>query len=287
MITATVTESGIKLVDFLYKELKGDFSLRKIKSAIEGNHAQVNGAVERFYSFKLTKGDLVEFDSSVLEKPKNSQSAPKSDAILFEDDHLLIYNKPAGMNSDEFGLGKFFPNYPLIHRLDKDTTGCIMFAKYPKVKNRMIDLFKAKKISKHYLAVVDGVPKKREGVEESFIGQISSNPGNIKWGSVAPKLGQHAKTLWSIEKKGKEAALLKMQPVTGRTHQLRVHAAQMGHPILGDFRYCRKFNCSYQPKRTLLHAYTLHFPHPVLDSYIKVKAPIPTDMKQAIREVCR
>ncbi|ADI38279.1 uncharacterized RNA pseudouridine synthase yhcT [Waddlia chondrophila 2032/99] len=287
MISSTVLESGIKLVDFIHQKLQGKHSLRKIKRAIENNHVCVNGAVERFYSFQLSKGDLVEFDDSVLEKSESEKPVPERDAILFEDDHLLIYNKPSGMNSDEFGLGKFFPSFPLIHRLDKETTGCIMFAKYPKVKNRMIELFKGKKISKHYLAVVDGVPNKREGVEESFIGQISSNPGSIKWGNVSPKQGQHAKTQWMIEKRGKEAALLKMQPITGRTHQLRVHAAQMGHPILGDFRYCRHFKCSYQPSRTLLHAYTLHFPHPILDAYLKIKAPIPADMKQAIRQTCR
>lgn len=287
MITAKVKESGVKLVDFLFQQLKGEYSLRKLKRAIESNHCQVNGLTERFYSHKLNIGDRVSFDPAVFEdeKPAISQIDPK--CILFEDDHLLIYNKPSGIASDETGLGKLFPKYSLIHRLDKETTGCIMFAKYPKVKNRMIDLFKEKKISKNYLAIVDGVPKKRQGIEENFIGKLGSSPDNIKWGVVAPKSGQHARTEWAIEKKGKEATLLKMNPITGRTHQLRVHAANMGHPLLGDFRYSRTFTCSYPAKRTMLHAYTLHFPHPMLDSYLKIKAPIPTDMKRAIREACK
>ncbi len=287
MITSVVTEPGIKLVDFIHQELKGSHSLRKIKKAIESNHARVNGVTERFYSHLLNQGDRVEFDTEVLDASQSKSPPQDKEAILFEDDYLFIYNKPQGISSDSKVLSQQFPDYYLVHRLDKDTTGCLMFAKSLKVKTRMIDLFKEKKISKHYLAVVDGVPKKREGVEESFIGKVSSGSGSHKWGSVSPKNGQHAKTLWSIEKRGKEASLLKMQPITGRTHQLRVHAMQMGHPILGDFTYSRKFNCAFQVKRTLLHAYTLHFPHPVLDTYVKVKAPIPSDMKQAIKQVCR
>ena len=287
MITSKVKDSGVKLVDFLHQLLNEKYSLRKIKQAIENNYCRVNGEIERFYSHKLTKGDGVAFDPAAFEEVTNPTSKVESDRILFEDDHLLIYNKPSGITSDKTGLGKIFPDYFLIHRLDKETTGCIMFAKYPKVKNRMIDLFKEKKISKAYLAVVDGVPKRKHGIEESFIGKLSSSPDTIKWGVVAPKMGQHAITEWSVEKKGKEACLLRMNPVSGRTHQLRVHAKHIGHPIIGDYRYSRTFQCSYQAMRTLLHAYTLHFPHPILDSYIKVKAPIATDMKKAIRETCR
>lgn len=287
MLTAKVKESGVKLVDFLHQLLNGEYSLRKIKRAIETNHCQVNGVTERFYSHKLNIGDRVTFDPSVFETERSAPTQVDPQAILFEDDHLFIYNKPSGITSDDTGLSKLFPDYTLIHRLDKETTGCIMFAKYPKVKNRMIDLFKEKKVSKNYLAIVDGVPKKRQGVEENFIGKLNSTSDHIKWGVVSPKMGQHARTEWAIEKRGKEASLLKMNPVTGRTHQLRVHAANMGHPILGDFRYSRTFTCAYSSVRTLLHAYTLHFPHPILDSYLKIKAPIPSDMKKAIREVCR
>lgn len=283
----TVDKAGVKLVDFLYHKLNQHYSLRKIKSAIEGNHCRVNGSAERFYTHKLLKGDKVQFDTAVLDSSDQTLSIIDTSRVLFEDDHLLIYNKPSAIASDSKELKQLFPSYLIVHRLDKETTGCLMFAKYAKVKNRMIALFKEKKVFKSYLALVDGTPKQRRGIEENFIGKISRPHDALKMGVVGPSKGLHARTEWMLEKRGKKASLLKLFPITGRTHQLRVHCSHMGHPILGDYRYCRSFKSGYYAKRTLLHAYTLTLPHPVTEQMVEVRAPIPKDLKLAIRQECQ
>ncbi len=282
----TADRTGAKLVDFIYQRLGQKYSLRKIKQAIESNHCRVNGFPERFYTYKLVKGDSVEFNEAVFDRSDQNLYTLDPSRVLFDDEYLLIYNKPSGIASDSKGMEHLFPEYSLIHRLDKDTTGCLMFAKYPKIKNLMISLFKQKKVAKSYLAVVDGVPKQRQGFEENFIGRISRSSDALKCGVVAPSKGLHARTEWIVEKKGKRAALLKLFPLTGRTHQLRVHCKHMGHPILGDYRYSRTFTSQFYATRTLLHAYTLKFPHPISNQMIDVQAPIPKDIKQAIRQEC-
>jgi 23S rRNA pseudouridine955/2504/2580 synthase len=287
MLTSISKEPGTKLVDFLYQQLDAKFSRRVLKQAIERNHCRVNGVTERFYSHQLRKGDRVEFDSECLEGDQPETIDVDQSRILFEDEYLLIYNKPSGLTSDENGLKKLFPDFHLIHRLDKETTGCLMLSKSQEVKQKMVDLFKEKKVRKSYLAVVDGVPKQKKGMIENFLGQVSQTPGNVKWGVVAPERGVHSKTEWFLEKRGKSASLLRLVPITGRTHQLRVHLNDLGHPILGDFRYCRTFTCPLTTKRTLLHSYTIQFPHPILDEFVTVQAPIPPDIKQAIRQVCK
>lgn len=102
------------------------------------------------------------------------------------------------------------------------------------------------------------------------------------WGSVSQEKGVAAATSWHVLKKGKQASLLQCFPETGRTHQIRVHLSGMGHPILGDHQYGKKFTCSYQAPRCLLHANKIGFIHPFLHKEIAIGAPMPEDFKDAM-----
>lgn len=278
-------DAGERLVNFVRAKVGDSYSARKIKQAIEHNHCKVNDYVERYASVKLKAGDVVQFNDSGLDVREARTFVVEKERILYEDETLFIYNKPAGITSDLKGLGTLFPGYILIHRLDRDTSGAIAFAKNRKTYRKMIDLFRDFQVKKAYIALVDGAVKGKEGVIENHIGLLSKQGDEALWGVVSEKKGNYAKTRWNVEKRGKSATLVKCFPMTGRTHQIRVHLCGLGHPILGDFRYAKKFDCSYDPKRTMLHALELSFVHPETGERVAVKAPIPKDFKEAMKQV--
>lgn len=275
-------ESGIKLIAFLQKKLGDQFSARKLKHFVEKNLCTVNGRVERFASITVGRGDEIELSiENFQEKP--SKSFANTIEILYEDNTLLIYNKPAGIvceNENFLFLNK--GKLALVHRLDRDTTGALIFAKTQQAFDAMTELFRNRLVNKQYLAIVDSVPKEKQGTIDNYIGEIHHYQGQTIWGKVNKNKGLHAITTWKCEKQANDAALLLCMPKTGRTHQLRVHLNSMGHPILGDFQYCRKFHCAYNADRCMLHAWKVSFPHPFEKKMIDVAAPLPEDLKKAI-----
>lgn len=279
------TDSEVKLVAFLREKLGDLYSTRKLKQAIENNLCFVNSTIERFASFRLKAGDRVQFDETAIQQMPPKVFVIENDRILYEDDALLLYDKPVGLTSDETGLAALFSDLHLVHRLDRETTGVIMFAKTEDVKQSMVNLFRKFEVEKVYMALVDGVVEKDKGVIENFLGKVSTNENQVLWGVVPKKRGKFAKTLWELVRQGKQAALVRCHPETGRTHQIRIHMRGIGHPVLGDFRYARKFHCSYHAKRCMLHALKLSFPHPVTGKLLLVEAPLPWDFKQAMEMV--
>lgn len=270
-------DSGSKLIVFLQKKL--NLSSKQIKRSLDSGQCQVNGKIERFGSTLLGTEDKVLF---YLSSPSTtSKKAFEPSRILYEDDWILAYNKPAGLVSDSKILSELFKTYHhslyLIHRLDRNTTGVLLFAKQAIALEHMQELFRKHLIHKMYIALVDGIPKKEEGIIESDLGKIYSYQGQTVFGSVEKGKGQHAVTQWKRIAKGKDAALIHCFPKTGRTHQIRVHLSEMGHPILGDSQYGKKFQCSYRPNRTLLHAAEIFFEHPFLHTSIHIQVPLPDD----------
>lgn len=267
-----IAESPEKLSRFLEAKLERH-SGKFIRRVLGANLCRVNGKVERFASSCLSQGDVVElspaFQSVLSPKLKRLQ-------ILYENEDFRIVNKPSGfVCSKEKSLLK---SYELVHRLDKDTTGLLILAKSSKAKSQLIELFKSCSISKSYLALVDGVVLKKEGTIRSLLIKKGSYHGQTIWGS-SPYQGQSAITHYKVLDKGKNASLLLVKPETGRTHQIRVHMAEMGHPILVDPQYARTYRSSIVSPRPLLHAYRLQFRYQ--DQEIDVSAPIPEDFKEA------
>lgn len=269
-------DAGIRLSHFIQKRVT-PLSLARLKQALEHNRCLINGTIERFASTKVKPGDMVSF---IAYKEALAHTF-EADRVLFEDDHLLIYNKPAGLTSETDGLPSLFPDYHLVHRLDRDTTGVMLFAKSPEIHKKISELFKELEVKKEYLAIVDRLPKISSGVVENSLGKIGWYEGQTIWGEV--KKGAYAKTEWRMEKRLKRAALVRCFPLTGRTHQIRVHLCGIGHPILGDAQYSRSFACPYLPMRTLLHATQVSFVHPVTQQELTIKAPLPADFLKALQ----
>ena len=173
-------------------------------------------------------------------------------------------------------LKAFGSNHFLVHRLDKNTTGLLIVAKSSSVRDELMDLFKRRKIKKSYLALVDGIFREKEGTRESLFVKKGSFHGQTIWGS-SPHQGLSAITHFKRLKSGKDASLILCEPVTGRTHQIRVHMAEMGHPILVDPQYAREYRSKLFCSRPLLHAYRLQFEFH--GKNIDVTAEIPMDMQ--------
>jgi 23S rRNA pseudouridine955/2504/2580 synthase/23S rRNA pseudouridine1911/1915/1917 synthase len=285
----TQNESGTKLLAFLKEKLGETYSARHLKRAIESNLCEVNGRVERFASYIVGTGDAVflHLEGMVSE----NKNVTKESRLLFEDEDLIIYDKPPGIASDSPALlqevqkaVKSDTLIELVHRLDRDTSGALIFAKSDMICKKMFRLFKQKEVFKSYLALVDGLPTRTQGIIENALGKVHEYQGQSLWGVV--EKGLYAYTEWRCEKKGKEASLIRCFPKTGRTHQIRVHLESLGHPILGDHQYGRHFRCKYRPPRILLHAESLSFEHPRSGCQVRINAPIPKDFMEAMKILC-
>lgn len=262
-----------KLVAFLQGQL-GDYSGKFLRRLLEANLCRINGRVERFGSRVVQGGDAVELAPSwkSLLTPKLSHFE-----TLYEDEFLQVVDKPAGwICTDKEALKAFGPKHYLVHRLDKDTTGLLILAKSPKMRDLLMELFEKREVAKQYVALVDGVPKEKEGVRNSLLAKKGSFQGQTIWGSSSQ--GLTAITHWKVLAAGNKAALVLCEPETGRTHQIRVHMAEMGHPILVDRQYAKSFRCSLFIQRPLLHAYRLRFSFQGKE--IDVTAPIPSDLRE-------
>lgn len=291
MWNVTKEESGLKLSEFLKNKLGDSISSRQIKKALENNHCQINRRTERFGSFTVGLGDTITLIEIPSEKTEKTTLNFVSERCLYEDENFLIYDKPNGVPSDSpILLASVKRNHPflaLTHRLDRDTTGALVFAKNPSALHYISELFKNRDVKKSYLAIVDGSPKQTQGIIENTIGPLKRYQGQTIHGEITPPKGLQALTHWHLEKSGKDCALLQCSPATGRTHQIRVHLSSIGHPILGDFQYGNRFKCLFKPNRYLLHAEKISFPCPSNGQLIHVQAPLPTDFNTAIHQLFR
>lgn len=238
-----------KLAAFLTSKIGG--SNKQSRKLLELNCLRVDGHIERYGSVWLEKGSMVEFFPPYEEETVQWK-------LLFENEHLQILDKPENwVCSEENCKATFGADVFLAHRLDKDTTGLLLFAKSRKVREDLMHLFKERQIEKEYLALVDGIVKQDQGVRDSLLYKKKRTHGQVIWGS-GPH-GDRAITHWEVIERYEDSTLLKCFPKTGRTHQIRVHLAEMGHPILVDRQYASKFRSTYFASRPLLHAHRLQF----------------------------
>ncbi len=212
--------------------------------------------------------------------------------ILYEDEHLIIINKQAGLTVHPApgnksgtlvnGLLHHCPDLPgingklrpgIVHRLDKDTTGCIVVAKSQEALLNLQIQIQKRIASRQYLALVHGVPNGDKGV---VIGAIGRHPvDRKKYAVVNDDSGRYACTHWELKERLGDYSLLKFKLDTGRTHQIRVHSAHIGHPILGDPTYSR---CKKLPTKLagqVLHAVHLGLKHPISKQEMLFEAPLP------------
>ncbi len=267
---------GGRLSSFLLNQFPGA-SGKSLKKALEANGCRVNGRVERFASRELKTGDVVEF--------RWPGQVEREASILHEDPAFLVIHKPAGWSCDQTLLQRLMPTWGqlwLVHRLDRDTTGALILARQPETRAAFEKLFEAGAVKKTYWAVVDGIPGSVEGVQDQPLIRKEVVGSQQRWAAAAPGEGLPAETRWRVLAAGRDCALLECQPITGRTHQIRVHLALMGHPILGDRQYAARFRCGYLPERFLLHAQALEFPHPNSGERVAVQATLPSELQRAL-----
>ena len=285
--TLTFTASGVRL-DVL---LSGDaLSRSRAAALIEEGRVTVDGKVILKPSFKAPEGAKV---VAVLPEVRKTETLPEDIPldILYEDEALAVINKPSGLvvhpaagnetgtlvNALLFHLsslsgigGEERPG--IVHRLDKDTSGLMLVAKDDQAHLSLSGQLEARTIEKHYHAVVLGHMKEASGRIEKPIGR---DPKDRKKMAVVPD-GRYALTDWKVlEERGPSATLLDLHIHTGRTHQIRVHMASIGHPVLGDPLYGAKRGT--HADRLMLHAYSIAFDHPRTGERMTFIQPAPFD----------
>jgi 23S rRNA pseudouridine955/2504/2580 synthase len=217
---------------------------------------------------------------------------------LYEDDDLLILNKPSGIavqggtkttrHIDRLleGMGEAPETRPrLVHRLDRDTSGVLVIAKRRGVAAKLGRAFQTRSVRKIYWALVHGVPKPPQGKIDAALVKAATPDGDRvrKARAGEQAVAQSAVTHYAvIDRAGQQVALMSLKPVTGRQHQLRAHMAIIGHPILGDEKYPSRAELPEGIERKLhLHARRISFPHPSGEGVVDVTAPLPPHMVQA------
>jgi 23S rRNA pseudouridine955/2504/2580 synthase len=270
-----------KLIHFLQCQLDPAPSGKMLRRVLEANLCRVNGTIERFGTTEVRKGAIVELSpawQSVLVPSMNKFQT------LFEDKYLLIVDKPAGWICVDTECARAFgPNRFLVHRLDKETTGVLLIAKSAEVREAMFKLFRERGIEKLYYAIADGTPAEERGHRKTYFAKVGSFEGQSCWGSRSK--GLEAETHWKVLDRGKNASLIACQPITGRTHQIRVHLAEIGHPILVDRQYAKSYRCKFFATRPLLHSARTRFKHPITQEQIDISAPLPLDFVDALEEL--
>ncbi len=233
------------------------------------------------------------------EKPLEGDAAFLKSIVLFEDDDVMVLNKPAGLSVQggsgvhrhvdamlESLIDKRGQVPRLVHRLDKDTAGCLVIAKRRLIAAGLAASFRSRHAKKTYWALVAGVPHPKQGKISTWLAKDEEKDGEkMRVAKHGEQGAAHALTHYSVvDQAGQTLSWLSMKPVTGRTHQLRAHAAHIGHPIVGDPKYFDKRDWELpggmQNKLHLL-ARRIIIPHPNGKGIIDVTAPLPPHMKQS------
>lgn len=202
--------------------------------------------------------------------------------ILFSDDHLLLISKPSGLlsvpgkgpdkqDSLYFRLQQQDPNIRLVHRLDRDTSGLLVFARHIEAQRHLNRQFAEREVNKRYIALIYGHPAEESG---SVNVPLRYDPTRPPMHIVDEELGSHALTHWQILSRHKGYCRVALSPVTGRSHQLRVHMQWLGHPIVGDGLYAGENDMTLS-NRLCLHAESLELNHPVTGERLHFHLPAP------------
>ncbi len=191
--------------------------------------------------------------------------------VIHEDEDLLIVDKPSGLltvptpRNEKRTLTSILGFYP-CHRLDRGTSGIIIYAKNKSARNKVSRLFKEKQVKKTYLALVNGLISSKSGIIQKRIE------------------GRPAQTLYRVVGEKKDFSIVEVRPLTGRTNQIRIHFKSIGHPVLGEDRYAFRRDFKVKAKRLCLHASRIEFRHPLTGEYLKLEADLPDELKNILEQ---
>ena len=299
------TDAGTRLDRCLSRLIPGS-SRSYLQKLIKDGLVSSNGDILDIPRYPVRAGMVI-----TVRLPEESGNEPVAEPfefpILYEDDVMLVIDKPAGVvvhpaagNPSGTVVNALLGRYPqlmdemacqnsrpgIVHRLDKDTSGCLCIAKTASAQFKLSTAFASRDTSKTYMALVRGVPVRPQGEIITLIGR---HPVNRQKMAVVERNGKQAITRYSLISSGivdgAEISLLHVKILTGRTHQIRVHLASIGHPVLGDALYGGSRTAVSGADRQLLHAWKLELPHPATGEMIRFLAPVPEDMQFIISKM--
>ncbi len=304
-------------IDTFVSESIKDISRTKVKELIDRELITVNRQTTKKASYQIAPKDMITVRIPryvpLIVEPEN---IPLD--VIYEDDDLIVINKSPGLvvhpavgnrtgtlvnalahrctTLSNIG-GDYRPG--IVHRLDKDTSGAIIAAKNNNAHNRMARKFENRQIEKFYTALVWGVFKEPKGVTTKYIGRHKND--RQKYAAYDDeRFGKHAETRWEVLESFEFMSLVKVQILTGRTHQIRVHLSDLGHPVIGDEMYGGKTQklAGLSPRhrkiaihlldmidRQALHCSEMRFDHPVTREPMRVIAPLPEDMNRLVEHL--
>jgi len=291
----------IRLDAYISKQMQ-DLSRSMIQKLLEGNKINVNGKSEK-PAYKVQNGDIIEIN---IEEPKEvkieAQDIPLD--IIYEDEDILVVNKQKGLvvhpaNGNPDGTlvnavmahckdslsgigGELRPG--IVHRLDKDTSGLLIIAKNDKVHIQMSNQIKNREVKKTYIALVRGTIAENEATINMPIGRSTKDRKKMAVTKSGKEAVTHFKVLNRYTTDKGSYTLLEIKIDTGRTHQIRVHMAEIGHPVIGDVVYSNGKN-EFGVEGQCLHAKRLEFTHPITGKEMKLEAPLPEYFKNIIEHL--
>ncbi len=270
-----------ELLSFLLETFSNQ-SRNSVKSLLGSHRVSVDGAPVTQFNFKLYPGDTVIVSNSPIKKKTRSRLP-----IIYEDDEIIVINKPSGLLSIASDKEKSSTAYRMlsdyvqqkdkhnrvfvVHRLDEDTSGVLMVAKNVKIQQALQEKWNDIVSKRGYYAIVEGVMEKPSGTIKSY---LKKNSQNMMYSSKKAGDGQLAITHYRVIKSNEKYSLLDVNIDTGRKNQIRVHLGEMGHHIIGDDKYGEPSN---PIKRLGLHAYELDLTHPITGKKMKFTAPMPKE----------
>ena len=302
LLTTTADNAGQRLDSFLATTLH-DISRTRIQRAIEDGDILVNQRVAK-PGYRLRDGDSIEID---LPEPPPVELSPEPIPIkiIYEDDDLIVVDKPAGMvvhpgagiesgtlanaliyhfNSLSGVAGKIRPG--IVHRLDKETSGLLVVAKNDLAHELLSNQFRDRQVFKLYIALVYGRVAKERGEIEARIGRNARS--RVRMSVLRGDAGRPAHTIFEVVSRFPDFSLLNVQIKTGRTHQIRVHLSHIGHPVVGDDAYgggrqnsirnARIKRAAQSLGRYFLHSARLAFGHPRTGERLEFKSPLPVEL---------
>lgn len=291
-------QASIRLDHFLVRQIEGE-SRSRISASIQAGLFRVDGEARKS-GYRLKAGETVS-GSLIVQAPVHIIPEPIDFDVLFEDEYILVISKPpnlvvhpgSGHNRGTLvnGLVHYCasinnvgdPVRPgLVHRLDKDTSGIMLVAKQDTAHRLLVEAFQSRSIDKYYHALLTGIMVEKQG---RIVAGIGRHPVHRQKMAIRSKSGKFAATNWEVIKEFRLGySLVELRIETGRTHQIRVHMASLGHPVAGDILYGGKKNELKFP-RQMLHATRIQFIHPITKASMNLEAPMHPDFVSILEQL--
>lgn len=287
MYAVYTVEEDAQLLDWLIANLKG-LSRNKVKDTLHGRGVKVNGKIVTQFDYPLTRGMKI----SVSKSKKNDTFKSRYVNLVYEDPYLVVIEKKPGILSmaaghkslnvktvldDYFRQTKQRCTAHVVHRLDRDTSGLMVYAKDMQTEQTLEHEWHNIVYDRRYVAVVSGEMEEDEGTIANW---LKDNKAYVTYSSPVDNGGKYAVTHFHVLDRTTEHSLVEYKLETGRKNQIRVHSADMNHPVCGDVKYG---NGDDPIHRLCLHAYMLHFFHPVTRARMEFETPIPSQFRMLFK----